>query len=132
MGSHFDTVRLRIGKMASRRPLPLSDNRFRTIARSQMRSCVTCVLLLASAIPSLANLPPVHAQSPPSQYVTKVWHTEDGLPQNSVNAMLQDHQGYIWIGTFGGLARFDGERLTFSNSAKTQVSAAIILSHCTK
>ena len=84
-----------------------------------MRCCVTCVLLLASAVPSLANLAPVHAQSPPSQYVTKVWHTEDGLPQNSVNAMLQDHQGYIWIGTFGGLARFDGERFTVFDSANT-------------
>ncbi|MGB8730225.1 MAG: two-component regulator propeller domain-containing protein, partial [Candidatus Sulfotelmatobacter sp.] len=61
----------------------------------------------------------MHAQSPPSQYVTKVWHTEDGLPQNSVNAMLQDHQGYIWIGTFGGLARFDGERFTVFDSANT-------------
>jgi signal transduction histidine kinase len=41
------------------------------------------------------------------------------LPQNSVNAMLQDHNGYIWIGTFGGLARFDGERFTVLNSANT-------------
>ncbi len=106
-------------KMASRRPLLLSDNQFRTIARSPMRSCVTCVFLLASAVPSLANLPPVHAESTPPQYVTKVWHTEEGLPQNSVNAMLQDHRGYIWIGTFGGLARFDGERFTVFDSANT-------------
>jgi signal transduction histidine kinase/ligand-binding sensor domain-containing protein len=33
--------------------------------------------------------------------------------------MLQDHRGYIWIGTFGGLARFDGERFTLFNSANT-------------
>ncbi|MGA9392350.1 MAG: two-component regulator propeller domain-containing protein [Candidatus Sulfotelmatobacter sp.] len=91
------------------------------MARSQMRSCVDCVLLLASAVPLFANLlvAPAYAQSQPPQYVTRVWHTEEGLPQNSVNAMLQDHRGYIWIGTFGGLARFDGERFTLFDSANT-------------
>ncbi len=86
-----------------------------------MRSYLTTVLLLASAVPLLASLliVPLHAQSLPSQYVTTVWHTEQGLPQNSVNAMLQDHQGYLWIGTFGGLARFDGERFTVFDSANT-------------
>ena len=106
--------------MASRRPLLLRFSPLRTIARSQLRSCV-CVLLLASAVSLLANfsIAPVHAQSTPTQYVTRVWHTEEGLPQNSVNAMLQDHHGYIWIGTFGGLARFDGERFTVFDSANT-------------
>ena len=33
--------------------------------------------------------------------------------------MLQDHHGYIWIGTFGGLARFDGQRFTLFDSANT-------------
>ncbi len=107
-----------MGKMASRQPLLLRLNRLRTIARSQLRSRVSCVLLLASAVPLLANLliPRVHAQSRPPQYVTRVWHTEEGLPQNSVTAMLQDHQGYLWVGTFGGLARFDGERFTLFES----------------
>jgi signal transduction histidine kinase/ligand-binding sensor domain-containing protein len=36
-----------------------------------------------------------------------------------VNAILQDHDGYLWIGTFGGLARFDGERFTVFDSANT-------------
>lgn len=31
---------------------------------------------------------------------------DDGLPQASVNALLQGHDGYLWIGTYGGLARF--------------------------
>ena len=107
--------------MASRRPLLLRFNRQRTVARSRLRPCITCVLLLASAAPLLPNLlvPSAHAQSTPTQYVTRVWHTEEGLPQNSVNAMLQDHRGYIWIGTFGGLARFDGERFTVFDSANT-------------
>ena len=59
------------------------------------------------------------AQSQPPQYVTRSWQTEQDLPQNSVNAMVQDHRGYLWIGTFGGLARFDGERFTVFDSRDT-------------
>ena len=47
------------------------------------------------------------------------WQAEQGLPQNSVNPLLQDHDGYLWIGTFGGLARFDGERFSVFDSAGT-------------
>jgi len=45
---------------------------------------------LAAAL--LANLlvARIQAQSQPPQYVTTVWQTEQGLPQNSVNAMVQD------------------------------------------
>ncbi len=42
------------------------------------------------------------------QYVLRTWTSEQGLPQNSIRAMLQTHDGFLWIGTRGGLARFDG------------------------
>lgn len=45
-----------------------------------------------------------------NQFVCRVWHVEDGLPQESVWAILQTRDGYLWIGTGGGLARFDGVR----------------------
>ena len=32
----------------------------------------------------------------------------DGLPDNSVNVVTEDHYGSIWVGTWNGLARFDG------------------------
>jgi signal transduction histidine kinase/ligand-binding sensor domain-containing protein len=38
------------------------------------------------------------------------WTTENGLPQNSVNDILQSRDGYLWLATFGGLVRFDGVR----------------------
>lgn len=53
------------------------------------------------------------------QYVQTVWTAEDGLPQNSVNAILQTRDGYLWLGTFGGLARFDGIKFTIFNSGNT-------------
>jgi len=40
-------------------------------------------------------------------YIITSWSTEDGLPQNSIQCILQTHDGYIWIGTPNGLVRFD-------------------------
>ena len=36
------------------------------------------------------------------------WGHEDGLPADTVTALLQTQDGYLWIGTASGLARFDG------------------------
>ncbi len=37
---------------------------------------------------------------------------KDGLPQSQVNCVVQDRDGYIWIATWGGLARYNGETFT--------------------
>ena len=37
---------------------------------------------------------------------------EYGLAQNTVTALLQDDDGFIWVGTQGGLHRYDGQRYT--------------------
>ncbi len=38
----------------------------------------------------------------------QAWSTEEGLPQASVHSIFQSHDGYLWIATEGGVARFDG------------------------
>lgn len=38
--------------------------------------------------------------------------TDNGMPQNTVRDLVQTREGYIWIATLGGLARFDGQRFT--------------------
>jgi ligand-binding sensor domain-containing protein/tRNA A-37 threonylcarbamoyl transferase component Bud32 len=43
-----------------------------------------------------------------TQYTMDQWSDERGLPQNSVYAVLQTRDGYLWLGTEEGLARFDG------------------------
>ncbi len=68
----------------------------------------------------------VHAQTPRDyrldpeldidQYVHDVWTVRDGLPHNTVHVILQGQDGYLWLGTDGGLARFDGVRFTVFNS----------------
>ena len=40
----------------------------------------------------------------------QVWTKQEGLPDNLVTAVLQSRDGYLWVGTSGGLARFDGVR----------------------
>ena len=88
------------------------SHRFELEASPLLRACRhrIAVVLAAGLLTSLL-IAPVHAQSYPTQYLPTVWQTEQGLPQNSVTALLQDHDGYLWIGTFGGLTRFDGETL---------------------
>jgi ligand-binding sensor domain-containing protein len=45
------------------------------------------------------------------------YSTSEGLPQSQVNSIIQDNDGYLWIGTFGGLAKFDGKK--FSSFGKS-------------
>jgi ligand-binding sensor domain-containing protein len=44
------------------------------------------------------------------KYVSRTWRTQDGLPESRIRALAQTPDGYLWIGTPGGLARFDGVR----------------------
>jgi ligand-binding sensor domain-containing protein/signal transduction histidine kinase len=43
-----------------------------------------------------------------SGYTTQQWQSSDGLPEQTVQAFAQSPDGYLWIGTSGGLLRFDG------------------------
>lgn len=52
-------------------------------------------------------------------FSTRVWQVKDGLPQNQVRAILQSRDGYIWVATNDGLARFDGTRFTVFNRENT-------------
>ncbi len=50
--------------------------------------------------------------SAPSRYASRTWQTEDGLPNNRVQSLAQTADGYLWVGTRDGLARFDGATFT--------------------
>jgi len=52
-------------------------------------------------------------------YFTRTWQVEQGLPQIKVNAVVQTRDGYLWIGTYNGLARFDGVCFTVFNDNNT-------------
>ena len=48
------------------------------------------------------------------------WQVKDGLPQNSINCILQTRDGYLWLGTSGGLVRFDGISFKIFNTNNTK------------
>lgn len=54
-----------------------------------------------------------------TQYIHQSWQAESGLPQRSVSAIAQTSDGYIWLGTEGGLVRFDGVNFTVYDKRTT-------------
>lgn len=61
---------------------------------------------MLAAAPAAALDPSV----PINQSIVEHWQSRDGLPQNSVNGIAQTANGYLWLATFDGLVRFDGQR----------------------
>src|ERR1035438_8540700 len=70
--------------------------------------CRRLLLLLLAGLPALVRGD--GSVSLPQDFTPRVWSKQQGLPDNSVTAVLQTRDGYLWIGTSGGLARFDGVR----------------------
>jgi ligand-binding sensor domain-containing protein/signal transduction histidine kinase len=54
-----------------------------------------------------------------SHYLADTWTKERGLPDNSIRAITQTPDGYLWVATRAGLARFDGVRFVVFNRANT-------------
>ncbi len=75
------------------------------------------VALLLTLLPAL-GAPARGAPRLPDLSVRR-WITDDGLPQVSVTSIVQTRDGFLWIGTFGGLSRFDGIRFEVFNIANS-------------
>lgn len=75
-------------------------------------------LFFSLAPPALWPLDPERAMT---QYTLKKWSDLEGLPQNSVYAVIQTVDGYLWIATEEGLSRFDGVRFSVFNQDNTPV-----------
>ncbi len=50
-----------------------------------------------------------------TQYSISTWTQQQGLPQDTIRAISQTSDGYLWLGTDEGLARFDGYEFTIFN-----------------
>ncbi|MGE5342924.1 MAG: two-component regulator propeller domain-containing protein [Candidatus Omnitrophota bacterium] len=79
-----------------------------------LKILVSSILLLTCF--NLFSLDPKKAVT---QYMINKWQEEDGLPQNFIRSVLQTSDGYVWIGTEEGLARFDGVKFKIFDKYNT-------------
>jgi diguanylate cyclase (GGDEF)-like protein len=86
---------------------------------NRWRTGVLTLLVLTLPVSALA-LDPAKAIT---QFIHSVWQARDGLPQNTITAIAQTPDGYLWLGTREGLARFDGVRFTVYTSETTPALA---------
>ena len=80
------------------------------------------LLLVAASLVVAISAPLVQAQDPDraiTQYVIDSWSSKNGLPANAVKSIAQTPDGYLWLGTEEGLARFDGMHITVFNKVNT-------------
>ncbi len=99
---------------------PLRGSRRKSQSRFLSRVAklaLTAVCLCVASLPALA-LDPTKSVT---QYAHDSWSTGSGLPQNSVWAVAETPDGYLWVGTQEGLVRFDGVRFTIYDRENTDV-----------
>ena len=76
------------------------------------RNCLLPVLIAAALLHAM----PLRAQDF-RYFRQQAWSTEQGLPQDTVHQILQTQDGFLWVATEGGLARYDGASFTVFNHA---------------
>jgi diguanylate cyclase (GGDEF)-like protein len=87
---------------------------------------VHAIAVTAIAVATAARPPSALALDPAraiTQYVHDTWQAPRSLPQNSVSAIVQTRDGYLWLGTVAGLVRFDGVRSVVFDKANTPALA---------
>jgi signal transduction histidine kinase/ligand-binding sensor domain-containing protein len=70
-----------------------------------------------------APIEALNPSQPLSRYVHQAWTTDQGLPENSVYAVAQTRDGFLWLGTDEGLVRFDGLRFDVFDRTNTPAIA---------
>ena len=109
-------------ELSLKRALSVGDavTRLRTMSKLLPRwVCLGCALFLFGASPLATALasPARSSGSDASHELFQVGRVEGDWHQNSVTSILQTHDGYLWLGTYHGLVRFDGVRFTVFDSS---------------
>lgn len=89
---------------------PPSADCFTVTHSRALSAALSLGILLAAGAPS--RLVAADLRSVLTDYTITSWSQREGLPAGNVWALAQDHAGYLWVGSDGGLLRFDGVRFT--------------------
>ncbi len=66
------------------------------------------------------------------KYSSRTWQIDEGLPHNLVQAITQTRDGYLWVGTYKGLAKFDGTHFTIFDTNNTpELKSSTVTALCT-
>ncbi|MEI7909274.1 MAG: two-component regulator propeller domain-containing protein [Verrucomicrobiota bacterium] len=99
----------------------LGFSRVYSPVRAMFRSARLCHSAFAAILVVLmlgaAMLPPRGRADESRVYLSRCWQTSDGMPSNSVSRIAKDRDGFLWIATGAGVARFDGLRFETFYSA---------------
>ncbi len=71
-----------------------------------------CFTFLATAQKQAKHIP-FDPNKKLSQFIIDTWDSEKGLPSNTLLKIIQTKDGYLWIGSYDGLLRFDGNKFDF-------------------
>src|SRR5215471_12969589 len=74
----------------------------------RFRSAAALGLVLGLVVLGSRELLALNPRKALTQYTRTAWTQADGLPQDTIRAITQTADGYLWLGTDEGLARFDG------------------------
>ncbi len=107
-----------------------SEHRTRPAIPRAARFALAAALALLFARDG-ASLPPDRTIP---QYVRRSWTVRDGLPHGTVRGLAQTADGYLWLATYEGIVRFNGERFRVfdKDSAETLANSSVLTLHRTR
>src|SRR5688500_10860070 len=87
----------------------------RRVIASRAASLALLALVGSAGFP-VADAGAADAPAAFSRFALDLWRESDGLPQSRIRHVVQTRDGYLWLGTAGGIVRFDGAKFTTFNT----------------
>ncbi len=91
------------------------------INKKIIRNMIICFVVAAMTVPAFAvtrgGAAAVTGQAPGTGYAAKLYNADNGLPTSDANALYSSSDGFIWIGGYSGLIRYDGTNFERQDSS---------------
>ena len=85
------------------------------------------ILVAALTLLGASRVGALSADRAITQYVRRVWTVEQGLPHGTVRGIVQTPDGYLWLATYEGLVRFNGEEFKILDRSTSPEMLSIAL-----